>query len=605
MTLSNWSSLWNAIPPALGDHLWQSTVVVLAAALLTVMLRRNQAQIRYAVWLAASLKFLLPFSFLIALGSRFGWRHSSESAVGLYYAVEQIGEPFTRLSSGTAGASLVPASQPIHWLPILLTAWLCGIATVLAIWTVRWLRIGATVRRAVPIKEGRVYDALVRLQSSGLCSQDVQVFSSNASLEPGIFGIRQPVLLWPDGVSQHLDDAHLEAVIAHELCHVRRRDNLAAALHMLVEAVFWFHPLVWWIGSRLIHERERACDEQVLQLGSERHRYAESILKVCEFCLSSPLTCVSGVTGADLKKRMVHIMTDRAVHKLNFARKLLLWTAACLAIALPIAFGLFNATPSRADALGGNTLKFATVTIKPHISDGKGGMMSKLMMSQKDASLTAANVSAHALLQLAYRIQDPQVKGEPDWFKSDKYDIEAKVDPATANQFFKIPEEQRAAAGQHMLRQLLADYFKVSLHQESVDLPVYELEIADGGSKLQKSEKRGNMRMGMGELSSEGTHLDLLTAVLSQHLGMTVVDKTGLQGNYAFNLQWTPDADEMARLRAAGFPLSMTVPGLPAHRADAPPLATAVQEQLGLKLQPVTTRVGVLVIDHAEEPQAN
>ena len=79
-----------------------------------------------------------------------------------------------------------------------------------------------------------------------------------------------PVLLWPEGLSEKLDDAHLEAVIAHELCHVRRRDNLTAAVHMLVEAVFWFHPLVWWLGARLIDERERACDEEVFNAAANR-----------------------------------------------------------------------------------------------------------------------------------------------------------------------------------------------------------------------------------------------------------------------------------------------------------------------------------------------
>src|SRR5437879_12660320 len=184
---------------------------------------------------------------------------------------------------------------------------------------------------------------------------------SRSSLEPGIFDITRPVLLWPEGISERLEDAHLEAILAHELCHVRRGDNLAAALHMVVEAIFWFHPLVWWLGARLVEERERACDEAVLESGSDRKIYAESILKVCEFCLSSPLTCVSGVTGADLKKRMVHIMTDRISHKLDFSRKLLLGMAAFLAVALPITFGLLNATPSRADAMVGNTTKFASV----------------------------------------------------------------------------------------------------------------------------------------------------------------------------------------------------------------------------------------------------
>jgi beta-lactamase regulating signal transducer with metallopeptidase domain len=135
-----------------------------------------------------------------------------------------------------------------------------------------------------------------------MTSDEIDIRLSRTSLEPGIFGIVYPVLLWPEGLSEKLDDAQLEAVIAHELCHVRRCDNLAAAIHMLVEAAFWFHPPVWWLGTRLIDERERACDEEVLQRGSERHLYAESILKICEFCLSSPLTAVSGVTSANLKK---------------------------------------------------------------------------------------------------------------------------------------------------------------------------------------------------------------------------------------------------------------------------------------------------------------
>ena len=128
-------------------------------------------------------------------------------------------------------------------------------------------------------------------------------------------------LLWPAGISQHLQDAHLEAILTHEVQHVRRRDNLAAAMHMVVEAIFWFHPLVWWLGARLVEERERACDEEVLRLGVQPEIYAEGILKTCEFCVASPLACVSGVTGADLKQRMVRIMTQRPEDKLGFGKK--------------------------------------------------------------------------------------------------------------------------------------------------------------------------------------------------------------------------------------------------------------------------------------------
>jgi bla regulator protein blaR1 len=113
----------------------------------------------------------------------------------------------------------------------------------------------------------------------------MQMLLSRKSLEPAVFGVARPVLLWPAGFSERLDDAHVEAILAHELCHVRRRDNLAASLHMAVEAIFWFHPLVWWLGARLVDERERACDETVLQSGSPPQVYAESILRACEFCV--------------------------------------------------------------------------------------------------------------------------------------------------------------------------------------------------------------------------------------------------------------------------------------------------------------------------------
>src|SRR5262249_29247388 len=139
-------------------------------------------------------------------------------------------------------------------------------------------------------------------------ARPIALVASDASFEPGIFGILRPILLWPRKLATQFDDDQIVTILAHEVAHVRRRDNLAAALHMVVEAVFWFHPLVWWIGARLVEERERACDEEVLGWGHEPEVYAESILKSCRACIESPLPCVAGVTGSDLKKRIERIM---------------------------------------------------------------------------------------------------------------------------------------------------------------------------------------------------------------------------------------------------------------------------------------------------------
>jgi beta-lactamase regulating signal transducer with metallopeptidase domain len=119
-------------------------------------------------------------------------------------------------------------------------------------------------------------------------------------------------LLLPKGISAQLSAEEFQAIISHELCHVRRRDNLTAVAHMAVEAVFWFHPLVWWLGARIMEERERACDEEVLKTGTEPRIYAEGILKICQFYIESPLRCVAGVTGGVLTKRIEAIMSNRA-----------------------------------------------------------------------------------------------------------------------------------------------------------------------------------------------------------------------------------------------------------------------------------------------------
>ena len=118
--------------------------------------------------------------------------------------------------------------------------------------------------------------------------------------------------------------------------HVRRHDNLTAALHMLVEAVFWFHPLVWWMERHMVEERERACDEAVVELGGRPEAYAESLLKTCRFCVESPLRCVSGITGAGLNKRIVSIMTMKMIDKLSPNRKLLLFSIGIAAVAVNV-----------------------------------------------------------------------------------------------------------------------------------------------------------------------------------------------------------------------------------------------------------------------------
>jgi bla regulator protein blaR1 len=343
----------SAIGTAMANHLWQSTLFAILAAVATLALRKNQARVRHHLWLAAALKFLVPFALLVNVGSHLAkLKGSTDTQPVFYFVLQTMSQPFHEASDsqGLLAASLV------RWLPgMVAILWLAGFVTVIGLWWLRWRRVAAAIRGAVPVSHGREVEILRRVEEkfAGIWSP-ISLRSSQSSLEPGIFGILRPLLLWPAGISHQLQDAHLEAILAHEVQHVRRRDNLAAAMHMVVEAIFWFHPVVWWLGARLVEERERACDEEVLRLGNEPEIYAESILKTCEFCVTSPLACVSGVTGADLKQRIVRIMTQRSVDKLGFLKKLLLVAIGTGAVAAPIIAGLIKAPVATAQSTQAN-----------------------------------------------------------------------------------------------------------------------------------------------------------------------------------------------------------------------------------------------------------
>jgi len=141
-------------------------------------------------------------------------------------------------------------------------------------------------------------------------------------------------------------------VLLHEMAHVRRRDNVTGLIHRAVEVLFWFHPLVWWIGARLDDERERACDEDVLSGGIEPKTYAESILRICELYLKSPLPFASGMTASNLKRRIEAIMNDQIAPRLTLARRAVLASAGFVALASPFVAGLVaQTTPTRNPAL--------------------------------------------------------------------------------------------------------------------------------------------------------------------------------------------------------------------------------------------------------------
>ncbi|HEV3036583.1 MAG TPA: M56 family metallopeptidase [Candidatus Angelobacter sp.] len=594
---------WSTFAP-LANHLWQSTIFAGTAGLLTLLLRKNRAQTRYWLWLIASAKFLIPFSLLISLGSHLGWSKPASITQPVFtFVMQEIGQPFSPSEPDLQAkpATSRPQTLPARALLILLTtAWVCGSLAVLLAWCLRWRRLVLAMRPAWPANTGRELEVLRRLEKAR-GTKPIGLFSSDAALEPGIVGIVRPVLLLPAGMSDHLTDAQLEAIMTHELCHVGRRDNMIAALHMVVEAMFWFHPLVWWVGSRLVDERERACDEEVLRTGSDPQVYAQGILKVCEFCLDSPLVCVAGVTGSNLKKRIEEIMMHRIVHQLELKKKLLLAVAGTAAITLPVVFGVFHALPlpalplrpvsSLAQSRAG---QFESIYVQPN-KDGTPGLREDFGWTHD--SFQATNATLTMLIRWAYGVSGSQVSGGPSWIDSERYDVKAQFTKFEGDDPIQLTNHDRL-----QLQPLLADRFKLAIHRETRPVPIYELVLSASGPKFHEATPGGyasgpnGVRLGLGiwplgagEFVGQGASMASLAGFLSMQLGRKVVDKTMLTGNYDFTLHCGKD--------------SFQKPWPSESRSAA--ILVAVPHDLGLQLNPQVGPVEVIIVDHAEQVSGN
>src|SRR5687767_10740051 len=307
-------------------HLWQSTLVVGVVWLLTLALRGNRAHVRHRLWLAASVKFLVPFSWFVSLGAQLEW-HTAPSIAqpAATFVMEEILAPPV-----IAAVASTPAAQPMSaWPWMLASIWAVGVAGVLFWWWRQWRLVRVALDQAKPIALGAAYDVA-----------DLTVMSSAWTFEPGVVGIWRPVLLLPEGLADRLTSAQLNTVIAHERCHIDRHDNLGAAVHMLVEAIFWFHPLVWWIERRMIDERERACDQAVLRAGNDPDEYVAGILTVCRFTLRAPLACVAGVSGAELRTRIESIVRMELGKRMTVTRRVAVALVAAVLPGVPIMAGL-------------------------------------------------------------------------------------------------------------------------------------------------------------------------------------------------------------------------------------------------------------------------
>ncbi len=557
---------------ALENHLWQSTLFTCVAGLLALALRKNRAAVRHRLWLAASVKFLVPFALMANLAGHVEWRQAPAAVRSQLSAVGEISEPFVARVPGPllVGVPTAPSRLPAA----LFGLWLCGFVAQCGAWWLRWRRVRGVLRDASPLDLGL----------------PIRAMSTSSRIEPGVFGIFRPLLVLPEGLAEQLTTAQFEAVLAHELCHARRRDNLASAVHMLVEALFWFHPLVWWIEARLVEERERACDEEVLRTAGDPQDYAEGIVAVCRYYLKSPLVCVSGVTGSDLKRRVEGIMMNRHTHGLNVGRRVLLAAAGFAAVVVPIAVGVSRVPTVRAQQPAG-PLEFDAVSVKPSNPNSTNGTVVDVT---RGGTLHVVNATLKDLIETAYDVRSFQIEGGPKWAGTARYDVDAT--PGTRPQGAAAPPSGWTNV-RVKVQALLKERFQLQLHLETRTSSIYSLVIAKGGVKASglaaaQGPPKG-INAGPGTMLGEAASMTQLAYKLSRLLQRPVVNNTGLEGNFDFKLAWTPD------------PVPAAPDGQPAESSAGSPLFSAIQQQLGLRLEATKGPMDVVVIDRAERPSEN
>jgi uncharacterized protein (TIGR03435 family) len=434
---------------------------------------------------------------------------------------------------------------------------------------------------------------------------------------PMTYGILRPVVMLPLDATAWSEEELCRAMI-HELEHVRRGDWLSQYMARIVRALYWFHPLVWIAWRRLSLEAERACDDAVLRR-SEATAYANQLVLLAERLASTatpPLLAMAACR--DLSTRVRAVLDGAQVRgragALPVATAIV---AAALFIAAVAPLRAVRQVQAPSDGAQQPPLAFETASVKPNKS---GEEQRYIRIDPSGSGLTVVNMQLRELITFAYQIQRFQLEGGPDWIASDRFDILAKSErevPSTGA-FFGGQEPLRM-----MLRTLLADRFKLVMHKETKELPIFELVLARQDGKLgpqlrpaavdcaaQAAAARGGtpppassgppgpgscfMNINPVSVRGGGVTLAMLANLLVGPAQRLVIDRTGLTGNWDLEVKYTPDQSQV--------PPGVSVPNLDPNGAS---LFTAIEEQLGLKLRAARGPVEVLVIDSVQQPTPN
>jgi len=584
------------------DYVLRTSLIAAAVAAVLWMMRVRAAGARHAVWVGvAAVMMVLPAWMAWGPKARVPVLPPAARTAAAATAVMPIVDVPIAAARKAHPAAVAPRRSPWDWTSLFAGIYFIGAFALLmrlAVGTVRARRL-AGASCVVPVTVGFFRPRIILPESAGA---------------------------WPR--------ARLDAVMVHEGEHARRRDPLFQWVALLNRALFWFHPLAWWLERKVSGLAEEACDEAVIARGHDAREYAQVLLDLARMVERSGGRMGAmgmAMPGVFLPRRIRRMLSGVPAPRISRMR-MSCAAAVCAAAAAMVGTGTLVRAQSNAGSKGQPGPAFEVVSVKPidaagggksKDGGGRGGGGVPPGLDHKRFSFPS---TASGLIVKAYGVNGcgllgekencPEMTGAPAWLTRDPFEVQAKLPEDAPDYTFRQFLDGQAPQLQLMLRAMLADRFNLKVHRETKELPVYVLTVGRGGPKFKAATgemiKLRDGSMGkdrsMGWTFANGKIDDLMrrmivknrsiqewTDALSNVMDRPVVNRTGLTGEFDMTMQYERDVD-------------------PNDAADGVPrlgqnfgatFFTAVQEQLGLKLEATKGPVEILVIDHVERPSPN
>ena len=472
-------------------------------------------------------------------------------------------------------------------------------------WRIRGLRAAALAEPA-----SRWNDAGRRMAQRLGLSRALRIVDSDIVDSPTVIGWLRPVVVLPIAALANLTPGQVEAILAHELAHVRRHDFLANVLQTMAETLLFYHPAVWWLSRRIRIEREHCCDDIAVEVCGDAYAYAAALTEIAAVAVSRPPFALAA-TGGSLVHRVRRILGVQAGgHRSPTSAAIVVGLALTLVVAAggmrllsqPAEPG--PATPSRVGPADVNRLLGFQLLPGRARYPGDDPQDTRAWGATIDypaGELALIGFTARSLIRDAYSLADVPIAGAPGWMDAETFDVTIPSNDAVASNGASDPDAVREA-----VRLFFENQLSLSWHFETREFPVYALVMANADGTLGPNIRPAawctflcGVDNSLTRIFGKKVTLDELardmprTSPLS--LGRDIVNRTGLTEAYDFELTLGP-------LPLAALAHHSPAAGALLYPAGIRSIFTALPQQLGLRLEESSEARRVLVIDHIDRP---